>query len=522
LGASFDDVYACGPATGSPDDFDTVGFQCVELSDRFLWAVDGAFASNVPDGRDFVKVANSQLGIPIGTPGMDRLPSPGDVVSMWGGPRALGYGHTAVVTSVSVDGDGNGTIAIMEENGLKTGWDQIAVSNWSEAYGDPGFAGGAYYYNHVEWLELRPNTAPLPPTAAAIQYSVQGLGANSVPSAINDSGTVTGSIQHRQAGQPVPYQPFLYAGGKWSYPRSPSPNTRLVGINDTGAVAAWALDKSAPQAYALHPGKQPWWSKLPVKPSSDSAAATTSIDAWGDVSGWTSTTKTGAPSLGAIWIHSHGSYQLHSLAANHYFSRPVVTGADHWGDAIGTETIGGRTLGVLWAPWGKAYRLPPLMSKNGDAVATGMVASVGGSSRTLTVVGYSRDASSVFQACEWKVEVDPGSLHYSAPTELSDLAASGPSTAEALNTSGWVVGDLGSTGTSGRAFLWRPGVGMVDLQSLVSASSGWVILNVVGINSSGEIVGQGYNPNVPRLSTARGVVLQPHAVTAADRSGRHE
>jgi len=84
------------------------------------------------------------------------------------------------------------------------------------------------------------------------------------------------------------------------------------------------------------------------------------------------------------------------------------------------------------------------------------------------------------------------------------------------------VGDLGSTGTSGRAFLWRPGVGMVDLQSLVSASSGWVILNVVGINSSGEIVGQGYNPNVPRLSTARGVVLQPHAVTAADRSGRHE
>src|SRR5579872_411422 len=54
LGASFDDVYACGPSTGTADDFDTVGFQCVELSERFMWVVYSDFVPNVTDGKDLV------------------------------------------------------------------------------------------------------------------------------------------------------------------------------------------------------------------------------------------------------------------------------------------------------------------------------------------------------------------------------------------------------------------------------------------------------------------------------------
>ena len=162
LGASFDNVYACGPATGNPDDFDSVGFQCVELAERFLWVNYGAFITGVPDGRHFVAMAAAQLDVAIGTPGVGALPAPGDVISLWGPAPALIYGHTAVVTSVSVNGYGNGVIEVMEENGSKTGWDQLTVSNWRETYSTPSWLGGMYYYTHVEWLELKPNPLLLP------------------------------------------------------------------------------------------------------------------------------------------------------------------------------------------------------------------------------------------------------------------------------------------------------------------------------------------------------------------------
>jgi hypothetical protein len=162
LGASFDDVYACGPSTGTSDSFDSTGFQCVELSERMMWIETTHYVAGVDFGRNFVSDASAQTGLPIGIPAPHSLPLPGDIVSMWGGPAADSFGHTAVVIGVHVDRSGNGTVSMMEENGSVTGLDEINVHAWAEAYGDPNYAGGLYYYDFVEWLKIAKAPPPKP------------------------------------------------------------------------------------------------------------------------------------------------------------------------------------------------------------------------------------------------------------------------------------------------------------------------------------------------------------------------
>ena len=508
LGAGYDNVYACGPATGSGDDFDTVGFQCVELSERFLWAVYGDFIPNVPSGRALVSMGSTALGAPVGTPAVNSLPVPGDVVSMWGGSKAEVYGHTAVVTAVDVDPSGTGTIQIMEENGTSDGWDQINVDDWAETYGDRSYDGGIFYYNHVEWLELQPNQ---PPAASDLVYKIQGLGTNSTATAINGTGTVTGYVTHTQHGQSW-LQPFLYNNGSWSYPASPSSGLHVVGINNHGVVAAWAAGSEGnSEGYALHAANSSKWRTLPLPSGTLSAGETTAIDSWGDVSGWLSTNGTGSPTLGAVWTHAAKGYALHELNANRGFNSPQILDSDHFGDAVGTEKLGAsKTYATIWAPWGKAYRLPGLSNLNVDSVATSMRATVSGDSRTVIIVGSSTNDTGTQQAVEWTVTVGADTVHMTAPTLLAADGYVGPSSALAINTDGWVIGNLAASGTTGRAFLWRPSTGMVDLETLLPADSPWVIENVAGINSAGQIVAEGYN-SAGSSGQVRGLVLTPYA-----------
>jgi hypothetical protein len=95
---SFDDVYACSPRTtkgNTPfDENGAASFQCVDLSARFLWAIDGLWAgpgSGVEDGADLVNETHvNYLSIPVGSPGPGSVPGPGDIISLYGGPsRAM-------------------------------------------------------------------------------------------------------------------------------------------------------------------------------------------------------------------------------------------------------------------------------------------------------------------------------------------------------------------------------------------------------------------------------------------------
>jgi uncharacterized membrane protein len=66
-----------------------------------------------------------------------------------------------------------------------------------------------------------------------------------------------------------------------------------------------------------------------------------------------------------------------------------------------------------------------------------------------------------------------------------------PSQARAINDCDVIVGSYGPYADAARAFVWEESVGFRDLNSLISADSGWKLEKAVGINDRGEIVGTG-------------------------------
>jgi len=150
LGAVWHGLVACGPRPNhGGSDVTTYYFsgawgeyewECVELSMRWLYQAYGVHPFNAngnavvdnyspADGGGLVKIDNGTHGV---------VPQPGDVLEFAGHP----YGHTAVVTAGAVDGSGNGSVTVIEENASATGWNTYDVSSWQVA--------GA-----VDWLERR-------------------------------------------------------------------------------------------------------------------------------------------------------------------------------------------------------------------------------------------------------------------------------------------------------------------------------------------------------------------------------
>jgi len=158
LGASFDNVFACGPSLYYGDIFDPYpnAFQCVELVNRFESVVYGKGVVYA-DGAAFVQTLHAQFGVPVEGPKPGQLPSAGDVISL--SRNGALPGHVAVVTGVDAP-MGNGVIHIMEQNASAKGANTITVKNWNLTYGTSGFnsflwsvqarhASGAIVMRHV-------------------------------------------------------------------------------------------------------------------------------------------------------------------------------------------------------------------------------------------------------------------------------------------------------------------------------------------------------------------------------------
>jgi hypothetical protein len=162
-------VYACGPRpnwSSGKNLFKTVfpylgsiarypGYQCVELTARYLAAAYGAFTGpGIVNGAQvvdnyarrypnlFTKRHNGSVG---------HAPVRGDVMSFAKNGAFTGVGHSGVVLGSSVNSKGNGTVTDMEQN-----------------YGGPGGTNGKHVYvmknwriqwkqmPHAEWLHAHP------------------------------------------------------------------------------------------------------------------------------------------------------------------------------------------------------------------------------------------------------------------------------------------------------------------------------------------------------------------------------
>ncbi len=78
-------------------------------------------------------------------------------------------------------------------------------------------------------------------------------------------------------------------------------------------------------------------------------------------------------------------------------------------------------------------------------------------------------------------------------TDLGTLSSNptGTSRAAGINSSKDVVGNADVNGSGTHAVIWKGGGGIVDLNTLIDTSSGWVLTIANAINDSGQIVGQG-------------------------------
>jgi probable HAF family extracellular repeat protein len=94
---------------------------------------------------------------------------------------------------------------------------------------------------------------------------------------------------------------------------------------------------------------------------------------------------------------------------------------------------------------------------------------------------------------------------------LQDLGTLGgfSSFGQAVNDLGWVTGSsLLNDNSSQRAFLYTPATGMIDLNTLLPVSSGWLLTEGRGINDNGQIVGVGIIGG-----QTHGFLLTPESVT---------
>jgi hypothetical protein len=155
--ADWNGLVACGPRpyyNEGPDvgvefpgaDWGVLEWECVELSMRWMyeaWGVEpypangsgvvwnyaATKATYNPNGPDLEAIPNDGAG---------PLPQPGDVLSFGSTTEA---GHTAVVTGVSVDPSGDGSVTILEENASSTGWDSVPVTDGVLGGYDGGVSG---------------------------------------------------------------------------------------------------------------------------------------------------------------------------------------------------------------------------------------------------------------------------------------------------------------------------------------------------------------------------------------------
>ena len=102
-----------------------------------------------------------------------------------------------------------------------------------------------------------------------------------------------------------------------------------------------------------------------------------------------------------------------------------------------------------------------------------------------TVVGQSDGTSTRgdFHAVMWDVANNI--------TDLGTLSGGTYSIAFAINDSGTVVGYGNVLSNAPHAMIWTAATGLKDLNALIPAKSGWVLINANAINSLGQITGYG-------------------------------
>lgn len=263
LGASYNGVYACGPGSynqGGTDHFvrffttpspawGEYEWECVELVMRYMYLVYGIAPYDAPGGKDVVGNYSGTALTPVnndGTSANPKLPSPGDIISVGAAPinpttgkSPNPYGHTAVVTNVSVDASGNGTLTDMQQNATSNGVGTLTI-------GGGKITGTVLGGSVTGWLH-NPSASPPPPPPVP----------TNITALIDDGGAVWA-------------QQGLITGGGWT--QETGPNAAKT-IASGGGIQAWldgcgAIWAQSTKAYGVEVQEAPCGSAAKLAVSS--------------------------------------------------------------------------------------------------------------------------------------------------------------------------------------------------------------------------------------------------------------
>ncbi|HUH98203.1 MAG TPA: CHAP domain-containing protein [Anaerolineales bacterium] len=255
LDSAWHGVPSCGPrpyTVSSPDHlaaffsgaFQEYEFECVELVMRFLyqewgiapWAGNANQIKNNYPAGSMVFYANGTHSI-----------VPGDILTENGSSQNP-YGHTAVITAVDLDGNGTGTISILEQNSSPTGSRSLSVTNWT-------VSPDAYIYGQTiqGWLHALANqSGGNPPSAFGKSTPANGAKAQS------SSPTLSWAASTGATGYEYCYDTIDNDSCDTSWISAAGTTASVSGL-DANTIYYWQVraDNSAGSTYA---NGNAWWS----------------------------------------------------------------------------------------------------------------------------------------------------------------------------------------------------------------------------------------------------------------------
>lgn len=296
------------------------------------------------------------------------------------------------------------------------------------------------------------------------EYSVIDLGSlgdsDSEATAISGSGLVVGTSFTRRNDGSRQQHAFLWQEGVGmtdlgSPPRFPfwSPS----GVNDDGWVVGTTRGPN-PWAGVLFRGGD--WLILAL----GRYGAATSVNNQGQV-----VLRNHCGRTPCAILYEDGDFtDLGALPGDHSSLGTAINGS---GQVVGGSS-GSRGRSFLWQrDTGMVELALPVQSSSASAI----------SENGLVAGSFSADG----------VQYRPYFYRDGEMLDLGTMPGDDRAAALGVNSLGQVVGWSGSRSDPRHAFLWQEDLGMVDLNELIPANSGWELISAAATNDAGQIVGRG-------------------------------
>ena len=220
--------------------------------------------------------------------------------------------------------------------------------------------------------------------------------------------------------------------------------------------------------------------------SDDDDAVGNAINDAGQVAGWSTKDN---PNLGPprteAFLYSNGAMEnLGTLPGgtgdpNGFGEQTYAYSINSSGQAVGSAATTTGTYAVLFSG-GKVINLG--LPNGAEGSSANAINDVGG------IAGTSYLADGTSHAFSYSKGVF---------TDLGTLPGTACANGASINISGQIVGTAAvapCAGSASLSFLYTPGHGMVNVNSLLPAGSGWTNLSLSAINDKGQITGTGTNP----------------------------